>query len=447
MKDVAVFEYSLKNGKAYGYRFEIAPEGGIRKWESKRGFKKKSEARKAGLDALALYERKGHIVEPSEMSVMDFLEMWVEQHNAKDITKSGYRKKIKLYIVPKIGKLMLKSVRKADLNKILKELYDEGFAVNTLVAIRGILTKSFDWAVDNKLLFESPAVKLVIPTSTEPKNITRADPHVYIPKDKIEMIFDRFPEGSVNHVALMIGYKCGLRIGEVYGLVWEDIDLESKLLHVNRQVQWAKDENRTIDEKRSANGSSNSGNGYWYFSEPKYKSYRIIEIADDLVELLKREKQYQDLDRARHGASWHTSFADRSLTFGGVVPNVDQKANRLYLAKPEKRRAANTEAERYRSDGKTEVHFVCIRENGEYVSSRTMQHTSSIIHHQLGYPEFDFHSLRHTHATMLMENGAPPVYIQKRLGHKKIDVTLNIYANHLTDTVKSQGVAVLNNIY
>ena len=76
-----------------------------------------------------------------------------------------------------------------------------------------------------------------------------------------------------------------------------------------------------------------------------------------------------------------------------------------------------------------------------------MQHTSSIIHHQLGYPEFDFHSLRHTHATMLMENGAPPVYIQKRLGHKKIDETLNIYANHLTDTVRSQGVAVLNNIY
>ena len=447
MKDVSVFQYTLKSGVAYGYRFEIAAENGIRKWESKRGFKKKSDAKKAGIEAMAAYERKGHVVELSEMSVADFLEEWVTQHNAKPVTKTGYRKKIKLYINPRIGKYMLKTIRKVDLNRLLKDLYDEGFAINTLIAVRGILSKSFDWAVDNRLLHESPATKLVIPTNTEPKTITRTDPHVYIPADEMQLIFDRFPEGTVNHVALMLGYKCGLRIGEVYGLVWDDIDLDKKTLQVNRQVQWAKDETRTIEQKRTANGSSDSGNGYWYFSEPKCKSYRIIELDDDLVDLLRREKHYQYYGKVRYGTSWHSSFADRPLTFGGAAPTHEQKANRIYLTKPENPRSKNNAALQYELDGKIEVDFVCVRENGEYISSRTMQHTSSIIHHQLGFPDFDFHSLRHTHATMLMENGAPPVYIQTRLGHKKIDVTLNIYANHLTDAVKSQGVAVLNNIY
>ena len=79
-----------------------------------------------------------------------------------------------------------------------------------------------------------------------------------------------------------------------------------------------------------------------------------------------------------------------------------------------------------------EIHFVCVREDGTYITPRTMQHTSRVIHNELNIKEFDFHSLRHTHATVLLERGAPLKYIQQRLGHKKIDITLNVY-QHQTD--------------
>ena len=75
-----------------------------------------------------------------------------------------------------------------------------------------------------------------------------------------------------------------------------------------------------------------------------------------------------------------------------------------------------------------------------------MQYTTTIIHEQLHLPEFDFHSLRHTHATMLVENGAPLKYVQLRLGHKKIDVTMNIY-QHLTETLRKQGNAIIDKMY
>ena len=93
-----------------------------------------------------------------------------------------------------------------------------------------------------------------------------------------------------------------------------------------------------------------------------------------------------------------------------------------------------------------EVDFVCRRENGEYINLRTMQYTTQIIHQQLHLPEFDFHSLRHTHATMLVENGAPLKYVQRRLGHKKIDVTMNIY-QHLTEALREKGNAIIENMY
>ena len=99
------------------------------------------------------------------------------------------------------------------------------------------------------------------------------------------------------------------------------------------------------------------------------------------------------------------------------------------------------------SPTENKVDFVCRREDGSYVSPRTTQHISSVIHKQLNFPEYDTHSLRHTHATMLMENGADMIYIQRRLGHKDVSVTMNIYTNHMTEKITRQNNEKLNNMF
>ena len=93
-----------------------------------------------------------------------------------------------------------------------------------------------------------------------------------------------------------------------------------------------------------------------------------------------------------------------------------------------------------------EINLVIVRDSGEYIQPRTMQHTSNIIHTKLDYPEFDFHSLRHTHCSMLLEAGASPKYVQERLGHKNIQVTMQIY-QHLTEKMVQQGDDVLNKLF
>lgn len=52
--------------------------------------------------------------------------------------------------------------------------------------------------------------------------------------------------------------------------------------------------------------------------------------------------------------------------------------------------------------------------------------------------------LRHTHATILFENGANAKDIQERLGHSRIDVTLNIYS-HVTRKLKNETVNIFEN--
>ena len=156
-------------------------------------------------------------------------------------------------------------------------------------------------------------------------------------------------------------------------------------------------------------------------------------MDDVTCQLLEREKELQTQAECMYSTynRFTRYYADEPLIYGGIAPeNISYPMNKI-----------GTEPAEY------EIPFLCRRENGTYITPRTLQHTSKVIHKQIGIEKFDFHSLRHTHTTMLIEHGAPPIYVQKRLGHKNMDTTLNIYANHMTDTFREQGTIVLNNIY
>ena len=85
------------------YRFEGAKIEGKRNTISKAGFKTKKEAEIEGTKALAQYNNAGLHFEPSEISVADYLEYWLNNYckfNVADSTLTAYRNIIKNHIVP-----------------------------------------------------------------------------------------------------------------------------------------------------------------------------------------------------------------------------------------------------------------------------------------------------------------------------------------------------------
>lgn len=423
-----------RNGSStWEYRIELAKVDGKRQQKSKGGFKTKAEALRAGRDALKEYESCGELIIPSEISVSDLFDKWMEEYGKTDLqqlTAEGYNKKIRLYIKPVIGMYKAKSITRNILQDLITNMADEGYSKNTVGSVRGIITNCFDWAELNHIINQNPAYRLKLPKNTKVKQ--RTDNHVYITKEQINKIFERFPEGTTTHIPMMIAYHCGLRLGEVYSLCWEDIDFENKTLSVNRQIQWHQDRTRSKSDKENTNGTNIKGGGYWYFISPKFNSYRTIEMDNEIISLLEREKKRQEKAEVYYEDRYIRYYSVEPITFKNFAKNdtTNNFINRIITDKNE-----------------NEIHFVCRRESGEYTTPRTMQHASSVIHKQLDFPEFDFHSLRHTHATMLMENGAPMVYIQNRLGHAKVETTERIYTNHFTDTIESQGNNVLNNMF
>lgn len=125
----------------------------------------------------------------------------------------------------------------------------------------------------------------------------------------------------------------------------------------------------------------------WIFGTPKTKSsYRKILIGETLINILKEARKQQSDNRIKYGSFYSDS------------------------------------------------NFVCTRENGELVTTNSLKYLSRVINHELNI-DFTFHSLRHTHASLLLEAGAKTKDIQNRLGHSLHSTTMDTYS-HVTKKVK-----------
>lgn len=93
-----------------------------------------------------------------------------------------------------------------------------------------------------------------------------------------------------------------------------------------------------------------------------------------------------------------------------------------------------------------EIHLVTVREDGTYIQPRITHHYSQIIHNELENKTFDFHTLRHTHATELEEAGVAMKEIQRRLGHKSEMTTRRVYV-HPTEEMRLASIKIINEMY
>ena len=217
-----------KRGKYWEYEFDAAKVAGKRNRISKSGYKTKAEAVAAGAAAMAEYNSSGIKFIPSEMSYADFLDYWIESYcliTLKKTTLDNYKKRIKAHIKPSLGAYKLTSLTTAGLQKFINSKIEAQYSLNTLSVLRGILTGSLQYAVRQNMLKNNPAREIRIPTERSTESLQlRSAPHRYLPPDVIEKIFERFPEKHPSHIPLMLGYRCGLRLGEAFAITWDCVD-------------------------------------------------------------------------------------------------------------------------------------------------------------------------------------------------------------------------------
>ena len=90
------------------------------------------------------------------------------------------------------------------------------------------------------------------------------------------------------------------------------------------------------------------------------------------------------------------------------------------------------------------IDLVCVRSDGSMLTTDSFKFVCRVVRQEL-HIAFNYHSLRHTHATMLVEAGAPIKDVQERLGHAHVETTIDKYV-HNTDDMKKTTVDLFDKI-
>ena len=378
-----------KRGKYYQYKFEIAKVDGKRKFANKSGFKTKAEAEREGIIAYNNYINTGHGFEPSDMSYADLLDYWIQNI-------------VKTHLKPNLGFYKLSQITKPTLQDFLNKIYvEKAYSKNFLNNIRKVLKCSFNYAVDNEYVKVNSAANLKLPKYDEPpKDVA----HIFTTKE-INMILDRFKNNHCIYYAFLTAYCTGLRIAEVFALSWNDIDFKNKTISVNKNILKKNQVGGTKQRHLSGNSTT-----VWYFGTCKTQtSYRTVHIGDTLLNALKEYKEEQEMHKQNYGDTYMKHYKKNVIN--------------PYNNKPEIK-IVNAYAEI--DVALPEVDFVFVKNNGVYEGTDSTKYPFKVIHYELGIP-CRFHDFRDTHATRLIESGADIKAVSKRLGHRNIDITYNIY--------------------
>lgn len=399
-----------KNGRWY-YRITVTNGNGSHKYIERGSYRTKREALDAGKKAEVAMKEGDDFNRQKLMSFSFLSEEWLEDGRSryKETTIYNYSKMMRVHILPILGDYNISAITYKLCQKVIDNAIATYHTRHRLGDIKGCMNRCFKYAIRCGYLQQNPAkdVHLPEPRTRAAMELKPSRVHRVIPRDELDAIFKRFPEGHSDYIPLVLGYRCGLRLGEAFGIFVDDIDFKKKQLHVRRQVQYEAETQRH------------------YFTEPKYclpGQERIIDLDEETCRILKKHVQ---------------KIVALGVTLHYPVYYVDEK------------RYLSTE------DGK-EIFPINIRySNGTYISPNTIHHVGRIIHGLDGGvkgrfshvdSDWNFHALRHTHASECVAAGMSLPSVQNRLGHKNLQTTYHYYI-HETETQVTESRDILERMW
>ena len=244
-------------------------------WRSVKGPKREAEA----LLVQLLHQRDTGIdVPPGKLSVTEFLQRWLATYarpNTAPKTFRRYEQLVRVHMVPTLGSLPLTKLRPLHIQEAYRRILDKGLSARTALQCHRVLREALKHAVKWQLLARNPADAVEAPRP-ERYEIPALSPEKVL---TVIAAANATEYGSLVYTATMTG----LRLGELLGLRWQDLDLDSGSLHVRQTCQWLPRQG-------------------FIFRQPKsHRSTRSVALSPATVERLRQHRVEQIEQRLASG--------------------------------------------------------------------------------------------------------------------------------------------------
>ena len=421
-----------KKGKKWYYRFYIEDESGNLVQREFVGTESKSETEALLRKAMEDYEEKKFVAKSENATVGMLLDMWVEEElkpgSLSNGTVMAYQGTVNRIKQHPIGSRKLKTVTADHLQAYMDFLSFGGTKPDGTTAkalskgylrlFSAVLQGAFRFAVFPKRLITFNPMQYVVWRgkkedydlfSDEDGNTDSTPTLSHEQYLKLEEFLKKKDNPAL--LPIQIAYYTGLRIGEVCGLTWQDVNLDKQYLTVRRSMRY--------------NGARHKTE----IGATKRKKVRTVDFCNTLAAILKAAKTEQHKNRLQYGGLYHlnyyTEVKEKDRTYYEVysLPRTDEIP-----------------------EGYKEISFVCLRPDGAYESPSTVGIMCRTASRKVeGLEGFHFHQLRHTFTSNLLSNGAAPKDVQELLGHADVSTTMNIYA-HATREAKRTSARLLDKV-
>ena len=354
----------------------------------KQGFETKKAAEKYANEILN-QKNKGFNAPTTQNNILfkDFIIKWFNDYKSINLsinTKNDYNSRINAHIIPLIGDYKLSNIT----TSVIQDFY------NNLIGEKGMkpvsAKKVFDIA--NSCLKYAKKLKLIyeLPTDIEKQKLEKPN-IVYWEQKEVDFYLNAIKDDYL-FTPVFIDILTGLRIAELCGLRWKDVDLQNGFIEVNSQVIQDKMNKQVLLTNILKTSTS----------------HRVIYIPGVLIDFLK--------DLKEENYSTENDFVIQSRMGCMCTPrNVSMnftKSIRKYKKSIEEYKESNGNAP------------------SDYMQLK----------------QITFHGLRHTHATLLILNGDNIKVVSNRLGHRDISITLNTYT-HVMDDMKINTANLLDDMF
>lgn len=249
--------------------------------------------------------QNGLVVDGKSLRFSEFTEIWKRNYGSKELAPTTYKRYCRMLetrLLPYFGHFYINKIRPTDIMKFYDLLEKDTQLVRksgnngaktkkplsgkTILEHHRLLRAMLHKAVYWQLIVANPAERVQAPKARKPKRRSYDDEQTKILLENLELLSI---EDTKYKVAIILTIFTGVRLGELMGLEWQDVDFKNGIISINRSSQYLSDM------------------GVFTKTPKTESSIREIAIPEFIISLLKEYKLWYEEQKSIYGELWTNS--------------------------------------------------------------------------------------------------------------------------------------------